>query len=436
MKRFNRILLSTLIFALLVGLVGCATEAPKTAPKAPEAPKITEVKVGVVLPLSGNIAQTGTLVKQAMELAADVVNNKYADLNVPCAATEGFPNLGGAKLKLVFLDSQNTPEKGMSAVEQLITQEKVHAVMGAYSSAVTQTASQAAEKLGIPFLNENSTSPGLTTRGFQWFWRCTPDDDMFTKNFFEFLKDMKEKKGKNLGTTIAMLYENTLWGADVAKAIQKYAPQFGYKIIADIPYTARAASLTGEIQQLKKANADIVMLASYVSDAILIQKTLKDLNYIPPVMLAQDSGHNDPNFVATVGDLANFIVSREVYASSLLKLNPAIAKVDEMMKAKTGFPLDGNTGRGFMGMLVMADALSRAKSLSPADIAKALSETNIPKDKVIFPWEGIKFDPTTHQITTGRGIIVQIQDKKYVPVWPFEIATAEVKLPIPAWNKR
>ncbi|MDP2858844.1 MAG: ABC transporter substrate-binding protein, partial [Bacillota bacterium] len=173
MKRFSRILLCTIVFSLLVGLVGCAPEAPKTTPKAPEAPKITEVKVGVVLPLSGNIAQTGNLVKQAMELAADVVNNKYPDLNLPCAATEGFPNFGGAKLKLVFLDSQNTPEKGMSAVEQLITQEKVHAVMGAYSSAVTQTASQAAEKLGIPFLNENSTSPGLTTRGFQWFWRCT-----------------------------------------------------------------------------------------------------------------------------------------------------------------------------------------------------------------------------------------------------------------------
>ena len=196
------------------------------------------------------------------------------------------------------------------------------------------------------------------------------------------------------------------------------------------------ASLTGEIQQLKKANADIVMLASYVSDAILIQKTLKDLNYIPPVMLAQDSGHNDPNFVATVGNLADYIVSREVYASSLLKLNPAIAKVDEMMKAKTGFPLDGNTGRGFMGMLVMADALSRAKSLSPEDIRKALAETNIPKEKVIFPWDGIKFDPITNQITTGRGIIVQIQDKKYVPIWPFDIASAEVKLPIPPWSKR
>lgn len=99
------------------------------------------VKVGVVLPLSGNIAQTGALLREAMLIAQDVVNNKYEDFNVPMAAAEGFSNLGGAKLELVFLDSQNVPEKAMSATEQLITQEKVVAVMGACSSACTVTAS-------------------------------------------------------------------------------------------------------------------------------------------------------------------------------------------------------------------------------------------------------------------------------------------------------
>ena len=392
------------------------------------------VKVGVVLPLSGNIAQTGALLREAMLIAQDVVNKKYDDFNVPAAQTEGFPNLGGAKLELVFLDSQGIPEKAMSATEQLITQEKVVAVIGAYNSAATMTAAQAAERLGVPFLNENSTSPVLTQRGFEWFYRCTPDDDFFTLNFFEFLRD-EEAKGKKYGKTVAMIYENTLWGADVAKAIKKYAPQFGYKIVADIPYTARSASLTSEIQQLKSLNADIVMLASYVSDAILIQTTMRDMDYIPPIMLAQDSGHNDPNFVKTVGDLANYIVSREVYTAALLN-RPSVKKLNDMMLAKTGYPLDGNSGRAFMGTLVMADALLRTKSTKPEDIKQALGATDIPADKLIFPWNGIKFDPKTHQISTGRGIIVQIQDKKYLPVWPYEVATVEAKLPIPKWSER
>jgi len=391
------------------------------------------IKVGAVLPLSGNIAQTGALLKAAMELAQDIINTK-TDMQVPMADTEGFPNHGGAKLELIFLDTQNTPERAMSATEQLITQENVVAVIGAYTSAATATASQAAERLGVPFLNENSTSPVLTERGFEWFFRCTPDDDMFTKNFFEFIKD-EEAKGTNYGKTIAMLYENTLWGADVAKAIVKYAPQYGCEIIADIPYAARAANLTSEVQRLKQANADIVMLASYVSDAILIQTTFKDLDYIPPVIMAQNSGHNDPNFVGTVGDLANYILSREVFASTLLG-KPAAGQVNEMMLAKTGLPLDGNSGRAIMGTLVLADAINRAKSTKPEDLRQALLETDIPEELVIFPWQGIRFDQQTHQINSGRGIVVQIQDKKYIPVWPYEIAGAEAIYPIPKWNER
>lgn len=396
--------------------------------------EVDVVKVGVVLPLSGNVAQTGNLVKQAMELAVDVVNNKYENLSLPMAEEEGFSNLGGAKLELIFLDHAASPEKGMSAVEQLITQEGVHAIIGAYNSSVTATASQAAERLGIPFLNANSTSPGLTERGFEWFFRCTPDDDLFTRNFFEFMVEVKEEKGIDLGKTIAILYENTLWGADVAKAIHKYAPQFGYEVVDDLPYTARAASLTSEVLRLKKANADIVMLASYVSDAILIQTTMKDLNYIPPVILAQNSGHNDPNFIATVGDLGNYILSREVYASTLLD-NPATAWVNEMIIEKTGLGVDGNSGRGFMGTLVLADAISRAKSLDPEDIKTALKETDIPGEKLIFPWEAIRFNEKG-MITSGRGIIVQIQGLKYLPVWPFEIAAVEPILPIPGWDER
>jgi len=392
------------------------------------------VKVGVVVPLSGNLATTGNLLKQSMELAVEVVNNKYEDLSVPMAGTEGFPNFNGAKLELIFLDDQSNPEKSMGSVDQLISQEKVCAVMGSISSTVTATASQAAERLGVPFLSHTSSSPGLTERGFEWFFRCCPDDDLFTKNFFQFMEDAKEVKSIELGKTIAMLYENTLWGSDVAKAIRKYAPQFGYEIVADLPYTSRSASLTSEIQRLKAASADIVMLASYVSDAILIQTTMKDMNYIPPIMLAMDSGHNDPNFVATVGDLANYIVSREVFTSTLLG-DPTVAKINDMIIEKTGFPLVQVTAQGFMGVLVMADVISRAESLEPEDIRTAMIETNIPKEKVIFPWPGIEFNEKG-QVSTGRGIMVQIQEQKYKPIWPFEIASVEPILPIPSWDER
>src|SRR5207245_9322070 len=102
----------------------------------------------------------------------------------------------------------SSPEKGLSEAERLISQEKVVAVMGSYNSNVTATASQAAERLKTPFLNADSTSPLLTSRGFRWFFRTTPTDDEFSENFFKFLGEMK-KRGKTI-KSVALFYENTL----------------------------------------------------------------------------------------------------------------------------------------------------------------------------------------------------------------------------------
>ena len=113
---------------------------------------------------------------------------------MPLAKTAGLPNLKGAKIKIIPGDHQGKPEVGMAEAERLITQEKVVAIIGCYNSAVTATASQAAERYGIPFLNDSSSSPSLTERGFKWFFRTTPHDDMFSENFFIFLNDLRRRR--------------------------------------------------------------------------------------------------------------------------------------------------------------------------------------------------------------------------------------------------
>jgi branched-chain amino acid transport system substrate-binding protein len=114
------------------------------------------VKVGAVYPLSGSLASTGKDLKQGVELAVDIVNNEYPDLNLPLAKSKGI--LGGKQLQVVFADHEGKPDKGKAEAERLITQEKVVALLGSYNSAVTKTASQAAEQAKIPFLNPESTS--------------------------------------------------------------------------------------------------------------------------------------------------------------------------------------------------------------------------------------------------------------------------------------
>jgi branched-chain amino acid transport system substrate-binding protein len=153
-----------------------------------------EIRIGVIYPLTGAAASTGLELKNALELAADLINNGTKALNLPLTTTGGLPNLKGAKIKLFFGDHQGNPQTGATEAERLISQEKVVALVGCYFSNVTNTASQVAERNGIPFLSPESSSATLTQRGFKWFFRTTPHDELFVANFFEFLKDVEKKK--------------------------------------------------------------------------------------------------------------------------------------------------------------------------------------------------------------------------------------------------
>jgi len=311
----------------------------------------------------------------------------------------------------------------------------VAALLGCYHSSVTATASQAAERYGVPFVNGSSTSPTLTQRGFKWFFRCTPHDDTFAKNFFDFLEDLKKNEGIEVDS-IAILYEDTLWGTDVGKFEKKYAEEYGYEVAAEMPYPAKSTDVTSEVQTLKRADADIIMQASYVSDAILFIKTYKELGLETDAILAMDAGFILPEFVETVGEDAEYVLSREVWALDLTKAKPIVKQINDMYKERFGTTMNGNCARSFTGMMTLADAINRAGSTEPEAIRQALLETNIPGEQLITPWDGIRFNPETHQNELGRGIIVQLIDGEYRTVWPWELASAELVWPMPPWDEK
>ena len=393
-----------------------------------------EVRIGVILPLTGSAASTGLELRNAAELAAEIVNTPMKDLHLPLAAGAGLPHLKGAKLKLIFADHQGNPQLGASEAERLITQEKVAALVGCYFSAVTATASQVAERHGIPFLNADSTSSTLTERGFKWFFRTTPHDELFVQNFFAFLKDVEKKKGAHI-KTLALFNENTLWGSETTKLEEKLAKDQGYTVAERILYPAKSTQLTSEVQRIKAASADVVMQSSYLGDAVLAMKTYKDLGYTPTALLANDAGFNDSEFLHTLGKDGDFILSREVWALDLAEHKPLIRKVNDLLQKRYKVNFNGNSARDFTGVLVLAEAIDRAGSTEPAAIQKALRETNLSGDELIMPWDGIHFD-AKGQNEKGAGIIVQVQGGKYVTVWPFKLAAKDVVWPMPDWSKR
>jgi branched-chain amino acid transport system substrate-binding protein len=394
-----------------------------------------EVKIGVIYPLTGSSASVGGELRSALELAADIINNGATGMpDLPFSHGKGLPNLKGAKIKLVFADHQASPQVGATEAERLITQEHVVAIVGAYNSAVTATASQVAERAGVPFLNPESSSATLTQRGFKWFFRTTPHDDLFVHNAFEFLAELEKKKGIKVGT-IATLNENGLWGVETGKLQARLAPDFKYTIVKQISYPSKTTQLTSEVQSLKAANPNVVMQSSYTPDAILSMKTYKELGFSPDMILANDAGFADTEFIKTLGKDADYIISREAWALDLAKSKPLIKQVDDLFRSRYKIDFTGNSARTFTGLMVLADAINRAGSTDAEAIRKALVATNIPSSQLIMPWDGVKFD-AAGQNTLGRGILVQIIGGQYHTVWPFNLATRDVTWPMPKWDQR
>jgi branched-chain amino acid transport system substrate-binding protein len=414
-----------ILLSLMTGLALCASSA-LAQPK--------EVVIGSVYPLSGPAALTGLENKIANEIARDIANG-VVEVPLPLyQRLKGMPGLKGAKVRMVFADHQGKPEVGQAEAERLITQEKVHALEGAWHSSVTATVSQVAERHGIPHVNGQSSSPGLTKRSFKWFFRTSPHDEHFTQTMFDFFRDFQKKRGITL-KTLGITNEDTLFGADSAKVQRDLAKKYGYEVVVDIQYRARATSLQAEIQRLKAANPDVWLPTSYHTDAILFVRQSKELDYNPKMIMAQNAGHQSPDFLQAVGKDAEGTMSRAPFNTDLIDRRPAAQAIARIYTERTGKDFYDNPARTFTGMITLLDAINRAGSTDPEAIRKALVATSIPGDQLVMTWDGVKFDETGQNVHV-KGIIVQLQGQKWYTVYPFDIATKEVLYPIPAWKDR
>jgi branched-chain amino acid transport system substrate-binding protein len=229
---------------------------------------------------------------------------------------------------------------------------------------------------------------------------------------------------------LGLFNENTLWGNETSKLEIKLAQERGFNIVKAVSYPAKSTQLTSEIQTLKAGNPQVVMQSSYLGDAIMAMKTYKELGFSPDMILANNAGFTDTEFIRTLGKDADYVMTREVWCLDLAKNKPLIGQVNDLYRSRYKVNFTGNSSRTFTGLLTLADAINRAGSTDPEAIRKALAETNIDGNSIIMPWKGIKFDEQGQNID-GAGILVQIIDGKYHTVWPFNLAARDLVWPMP-----
>jgi branched-chain amino acid transport system substrate-binding protein len=366
------------------------------------------VRIGNIIPLSGPSASVGEQGRNAREMAVEEIN-----------AAGGIKSLGGAKLEMLYADSESKPEKGVSEAERMINTEKVHILTGCWNSAVTYPTTAVAERYGIPFVVPVSVADKITEQGFKTVFRIAAKDSWWTRDQFAFMKDMQEEFKTEI-KTLAFVYENGDWGKGFAGQWRALAEKNGYKIVLDEPYPSTTTDLSPVVQKIRRARPDVLMLVSNAADAILLTNTLADYKVKLKAIIASGGGHADPSFLKATGSNARYLFDIVEWETDVNK--PGVKEINEKFKARYGYNLAGESVDAYIAMYVIKDALERAGSTDPVKIREALAKTNLRSGPaMIASYDAIEFDATGQNKHAALSI-VQINDLgnglERITVWP------------------
>lgn len=427
----KKILTMLLVLVMVAGtLSACGSDTGENGNESSEQTSKTAengaagetVRIGALYPLTGDVSPIGNNIMRGIEFAVEEIN-----------AAGG---LDGIPIEIVKGDTQGDAKVGMSEAERLITQEGVCAIIGAYQSSVTEVVAQVTERNQIPLLTAISTANTLTTHGYEYFFRLAPTNMMFLRDMIQFLSEVSEEYEEIDVKTIAVCADNTLLGQETSQWAEYWAKEFGIEFLGEVLYTKGAADLSAEVLQLQNLNPDALVVDNYISDGILLTKTLAEQGYHPEIMIAKATAYIDSSFLPNVGALANGI-------TTAAEFNPGSkgVEISDKFKEKYEVEMNGHSAEAYTAVWTLKTAIEQAVSLEPESIKNALSEIKIEGSfpngsEIILPYDVIEFsdaewDGVAHKNTnTGANLtILQIQDETYETVWPFEIKTADFMFP-------
>ena len=370
------------------------------------------IKVGVVLPLTGKLAKFGEIENKSFLMAVDEIN-----------AAGG---VNGKKIELIIEDTTGKPDVGRSAIEKLISRDKVIALGGGYSSSVTWATIAVAQQRKVPFLVNTGSADRITEQGWQYIFRLNPPVSEYPKAFQSFLTNV----AKNV-KTVAILHENSLFGQSGSKKFAKTCEKMGLKVLMKEGYEAGAIDFKPLLVKVKDKNPDLVYMISYIMDASLLMRQSKELNFNPKLFVGGAAGFTLPEFQKNAGSASDFVYSATLWTPSVPY--PGAKEYYDKFVAKHKTPTEYHGAEAYAGMYVLADALKRAKTLTPDGVREALATTNMMT--VFGPVKFISYGKMTQQNSLPT-FLVQWINGKLETVWPKDVSTAKYVYPIPKWSAR
>jgi branched-chain amino acid transport system substrate-binding protein len=398
-------------------LAGAAAATTDLAMPAVVRAEPAALKIAVLLPRSGYLAQAG----QSCYRGAVVAPIVLADF--------------GHRIELVHVDIESNPDVARTQCERVIT-EGAKVVVGAFDSACTLAIAQVCEQRQAPLVVNIGAAPQLTEQGYKYLVRNFPTAGQLVSNGLKLIND-ELAAAKATPKTAVFLHANDTFGTAQRAAMDKIFPSAGlpFHLLESISYDPKAQDLSVEVTKVRALNPDLLLAVTRAADAIKLVRDMVRQHFEPMGIISPASpGFYDEEFYQALGPLADYPIMNLPWADPKAHMSRALGTAYERANPNFRFAVECfNVGFTFEALLVAADGFKRAGTTDGPTLMQAIRSTNIAEHVMIGP--PIRFDDKG-QNPDIPSAAVQNRNRTPTVVLPAALATMAPVLPMPGWQGR
>lgn len=389
-----------------------AAAALVSAPWVARAQGAKPVKVGILHPVTGALAYSGQQCRLGALLAIEDINK-----------AGGIKSLGGAPLEAVLGDAQSRPEAGSAEVEKM-NEAGVSAIVGAYASAICLATTQTAAKYNLPHVVDVGVADQIVERGLKNTFRFGPGYRACSERAITDLAALNDAAGKP-AKTVMIVHEDSLFGTGTAALLSKSLPQHGFEIKDVVKHPNPTRDFNNIVLRMKSLNPDIVIPANYYNEYALLLRAMKQQKVQPKAIYSVLGGAaSSYKFLKEFPDIANGIIDcNHWFNPKDARVAPLKARVEEK-----GAYFSYEVFMTYTSVLLLADALERAKSADRAPIIEALASSTFSDN--IMPYGPTKF--VNGQNTGAQPLLTQVIGGDIKVVIPADYRQADPIFPLKA----
>jgi branched-chain amino acid transport system substrate-binding protein len=389
-----------------------AAAALVSAPWVARSQGATPVKVGVLHPVTGALAYSGQQCRLGALLAIEDINK-----------AGGIKSLGGAPLQAVLGDAQSRPEAGSAEVEKM-NEAGVSAIVGAYASAICLATTQTAAKYNLPHVVDVGVADQIVERGLKNTFRFGPGYRACSERAIIDLAALNDAAGKP-AKTVMIVHEDSLFGTGTAALLSKSLPQHGFEVKEVVKHPNPTRDFNNIVLRMKSVNPDIVIPANYYNEYALLLRAMKQQKVQPKAIYSVLGGAaSSYKFLKEFPDIANGIIDcNHWFNPKDARVAPLKARVEEK-----GAYFSYEVFMTYTAMLLLADALERAKSADRAAIIDALAASTFQDN--LMPYGPTRF--VNGQNTGAQPLLTQVIGGDIKVIFPADYRQADAVFPLKA----